>query len=189
MHKEELDILFKNLINIFPLESYAVDKRLKGRFPKLEPSTSVWEAVDVFYETRCSHVCIGKDRYVECSVSRKVRVPFFILLAEFESRLFRIHEWNGKSPSTLNEKHLNDFIKELVDSKLFKAQNIYKNKREFRDDLKAISSFRNVIMHVNKKLELAITIDIIFRRKNQIFKLLEALQQILDNMEGLNTKR
>jgi hypothetical protein len=111
---------------------------------------------------------VGNGKHVECaSIFRKVRIPFFLLLAEFESRLFRIHEWNGKDIAVLNEKYINESIKELLDSDLIDLQKIYTSRKEFREDMKAISSFRNVIMHVNKKLERDLEPSVILKRKNR----------------------
>ena len=111
-----------------------------------------------------------------------------MILVELEGRLFRIHEWQGKDITELNEKNLNDLIRELVHSDLLEFQDEYSSRSKFNEDFKAVSSFRNVIMHVNKKLERAVPLETLVKRKAQVMKLLAALQQIMDRMSPLKTK-
>jgi hypothetical protein len=107
---------------------------------------------------------------------------FMMLLVELEGRLFRIHQWRGKDLAELNDKNMNELIKEMVDSDLIKFQIEYPSRAEFKEDFKAISAFRNIIMHYNKKFEQTIDINILVNRKKQMTKMLIALQQILDKM-------
>ena len=181
MYPGEFETLFRKIINSITLEMFAKDMKLEGSFPKRSPATPTWDAVEAFVD--CEYIDIGGGKLVSNKIFSKVRIPFFMLLAEFESRLFRIHEWNGKEINELNEKNLNELIVELLDSDLIKLQREYPDRKEFREDMKAVSSFRNIIMHVNKKLEKTINIQTIIERKKQINKILSALQQILDKME------
>jgi len=183
LRKKDLDKTLEKLAGIFVLEKYTQKVKPSGKILKLNPKMPVWDALDAFGKKGGDYISVGGGRCVECvAVLKKVRIPFFLLLAEFESRLFRIHEWSGKDAAGLNEKYINELIKELVDSDLVKMQKVYASRKEFKEDLKAVSAFRNVIMHVNKKLERDLEIETIIKRKSQIFKLLGALQQILDNM-------
>lgn len=184
MYPGEFETLFRKVTNLITLGMFAKELDLKDDFPKRNPETPTWDAVDMFCD--CEYIDIGNGRYVSNKIFSKIRIPFFILLAEFESRLFRIHEWNGQDISNLNDKHLNDYIKELTTSDLIKLQKEYEKRSDFMNDMKAISSFRNVIMHVNKNLEKNVSIETIVKRKKQISKVLLALQEILDKMPRKN---
>ena len=144
--------------------------------------TPIWDTIDSLHGI--DSIDIGDNRSVSCRFffKKTVRILFYVLLVEFEGRLFRIHEWHGKDISELNEQNINDLIREIVTSDLVELQIEYQSRTEFKDDLKAVSSFRNVIMHVNKKFEKSIDIDMLIQRKRQIGRLLIALQQILDRM-------
>jgi hypothetical protein len=183
MYPGEFETLFRRLANLFTLETIAENKKTEGKSVKRNPLTPIWDTMDGLYD--CDYIDIGNDRSVSCRFffKKTVRILFYVQLVEFEGRLFRVHEWNGKDISELNEKNINDLIRELLESDLIKLQKEYPSKESFKEDLKAISSFRNVIMHVNKKLEKTININVLISRKKQLVKLLSALQQILDNME------
>jgi len=183
MYPGEFETLFRRLANLFTLETIAENKNFEGKSVKRNPLTPIWDTMDGLYD--CNYIDIGDNRGVSCKFffKKTVRILFYVLLIEFEGRLFRIHEWRGKDISELNEKNINDLIRELVDSDLVGLQKEYPTRKEFKEDLKALSSFRNVIMHVNKKLEKTVDINTLINRKKQIVRLLSALQQILDNME------
>ena len=189
MFKNELENTLKKLAGIFTLKQYARKTNSKVKLPKLSPNTPVWNALDFFCENGCDCVSIGGDKCVDHSTVLKVRIPFFLLLAELESRIFRIHEWSGKDISVLNEKYLNELNKELLNSDLIKLQKQYKNRSEFKNDLKAVSSFRNVIMHVNKRMERELKIKTVYEGKKQVFKLLQAFQEILDGVKPIKVKK
>lgn len=183
MYPGEFETLFRRLANLFTLETIAENKPFTGKSIKRNPLTPIWDTMDGLYD--CEYIDIGDGRRVSCRFffKKTVRIMFYVLLVEFEGRLFRIHEWQGKDSSRLNEKNINDLIRELVDSKLVNLQKEYPSRSSFKEDLKAVSSFRNVIMHVNKKLEKTLDLNLLIKRKKQLIKLLAALQQILDNME------
>lgn len=183
MYPGEFETLFRRMANLFTLETIATNVDVSGGSIRRTPLTPIWDTIDGL--KGCDFVDIGDGRAVSCKFffKKTVRILFYTLLVEFEGRLFRIHEWKGKSIDELNEKNINDLVKELVDSDLVDLQDEYDSRSSFKEDLKAISSFRNIVMHVNKKLERTIDIDVIISRKRQIIKLLSALQQILDRME------
>lgn len=178
MYPGEFETLFRRLANLFTLETIAENKKFEGKSIKRNPLTPIWDTMEGLYD--CDYIDIGDGRGVSCRFffKKTVRILFYALLVEFEGRLFRIHEWNGKDISELNEKNINDLIRDLVD-----LQREYSSRANFKEDLKSISSFRNVIMHVNKRLEKNVDINTLIKRKKQILQLLSALQQILDNME------
>ena len=182
MYPGEFETLFNNVSNLFTLDTVAQKKKLKGEYPKRGPHTPLWDTMDstLGYD----YIDIGGGRYVSCQnfLKKPVRILFFMLLTEFEGRLFRIHEWQGRDLSELNEKNLNDLISDLVNSELIKLQTEYESRGKFNEDLKACSAFRNVIMHVNKKLERSVELKTLIERKKQASRLLLALQEILDRM-------
>ncbi|MBT4191979.1 MAG: hypothetical protein HOE11_01595 [Candidatus Diapherotrites archaeon] len=182
MFPGEFETLFREMANIFTLETIAKKMDLEGDYPKRNPHSPIWDTIDTLYD--CEYVDVGNGKYVSCQLffKKTVRILFYTLMIELEGRLFRIHEWNGKSLDELNEANLNVLIKELVDSELIDKQIEYDSRTEFKKDLKAVSSFRNVIMHVNKKLEQTVDVKTVVQRKKQMLKLLLALQQILDHM-------
>lgn len=183
MYPGEFDDMFRKISKIFTLETLAVELDLKGNFPKRTPKEPLWDCIDSLHHEE--YIDIGNSKYFPCKFffKKPVRILFFILISEFETRLFRIHERLGKDISELNDKNMNDLIKELLDPKIMESQEEYSSRAEFKEDLKAISAFRNVIMHTNKKLELTIEPDIVFQRKKQMQRSLIALQQISDKLK------
>ena len=100
-----------------------------------------------------------------------------------ESRLYRIHRRNGTELNELNELNINDMIRMLVDNEnLLRLQKTYQSRALLKEDLKAISAFRNIIVHTNRKLLKEIDSKTIIQRKKQITQMLETLQQISDNI-------
>jgi len=188
MYPGEFETLFRKVANIFTLETVAERRRLKGNFPRRNPETPLWDTMDCGLEH--DYIAIGKGRYVSCTklFRKPIRILFFMILVELEGRLFRIHEWQGKDIAELNEKNFNDLIRELVHSDLLAFQDEYPSRSKFNEDFKAVSSFRNVIMHVNKKLERAVPLETLLKRRAQVMKLLAALQQIMDRMKPFKTK-
>jgi hypothetical protein len=182
MYPGEFETLFRKIANIFTLETMAQKLELSSNFPKRNPETPIWDVLDSALD--CEYIDIGGGRYVSCKhfFKKTVRIMFMMLLVELEGRLFRIHQWRGKDLAELNDKNMNELIKEMVDSDLIKFQIEYPSRAEFKEDFKAISAFRNIIMHYNKKFEQTIDINILVNRKKQMTKMLIALQQILDKM-------
>lgn len=187
MYPGEFDNLFRKIANIFTLDTMARELKLDGNFLKRSPQTPIWDVLDSALD--CEYIDIGEGRYVSCEhfFKKPVRIMFMMLLIELEGRLFRIHQWQGKDLAELNDKNMNELIKELVDSELIKFQAEYSARADFKEDFKAISAFRNIVMHYNKKLEKTIDINILIKRKKQMNKMLVALQQILDKMAQKRT--
>lgn len=183
MYPGEFEELFQKISHIFTLETVSETLDLKENYPKRNPNTPIWDTIDTLGDQ--DYIDLGNGKYANCKkfFKKTTRILFFILIKEFESRLFRIHRWNGTSTSQLDDKNLNDLIKELVDSSLIDLQREYSSRAEFKEDLKAISSFRNLIVHVNKKMEKQVDATTLIKRKKQIIFILSALQQILDKME------
>ena len=182
MYPGEFDNLFRKIANIFTLETMAKSLDVTGNFPKRSLQTPIWDVMDSALD--CEYIDIGDGRYVSCRhfFKRPTRILFMVLLAELEARLFRIHERNGNDIAELNDKNMNELIKELVDSEFVKLQIEYPTRAEFKEDFKAISAFRNIVMHYNKKLEKTIDLNMLIKRKKQMTKMLVALQQISDKM-------
>ncbi|MEK7650012.1 MAG: hypothetical protein AAB367_03605 [Patescibacteria group bacterium] len=183
MYPGEFESLFRKVANTFTLDSVAEEKTVSGKFPKRNASSPLWDTIDSGWKS--AFIDLGGRRVVSTKhfLKKPVRILFFILLVEMEGRIFRIHEWQGKDIEELNEKNLNHLIKELVDSDLIKLQSVYKTRSALKEDLKAISAFRNLIVHVNKKLQREINLPVVAQRKQQLINLLRALQEIIDNME------
>jgi len=139
-----------------------------------------------------SHQCLvlpdGRIVKRHMVLKRPLRILFFVLLTELESRLYRTMEWSHNPIREFNEQHLNDYIRVLVDDPvLFGYQSVYATRSDFKEDLKAVSSLRNLIVHVNKKLELDTDFETVVKRRDQILKLLDGLEQILSGQaEALN---
>jgi len=183
MYPGDFEKLFRKISELFTLELISEKKDLEQNFPKRNPETPIWNTIETLPIE--GYFDIGHGRYVPVKkfFKRPVRILFFLFTTEFESRLFRILKWYGKDDSELNEKNINNLIKDLLDSELVNFQKEYSTRTEFKEDLKAVSSFRNVIVHVNKKLENGINNNILKKRKQQLITILSALQQITDEIE------
>ena len=183
MYPEEFEKMFRKVINCFTLEDVAEKKQVEGNFPKRNPDTPIWDTMDSLQGFE--YINIGDGKVVPRSKFFKIQVRslFFILLVQFEENLYRLHQWKGVPIEQLNEANINDLIRELVNSDLISFQKEYISNNEFKEDLKAISSFRNVVMHVNKKLQRNVDIDVVIKRKRQLDRVLNSLQQISDTME------
>jgi hypothetical protein len=150
----------------------------------VDPSLPVFDAVDLLLKNDALRVPGGKFVTKRLMLKKPIRIIFFVLLTEIEGRLYRIQEWANRQVAELNEKNLNHLIVDLVDDEtLFGYQTFYKSRADFKEDLKAVSSIRNNIVHVNKKLELDVDLETVIKRKRQMLNLLDALQEILDGQE------
>jgi hypothetical protein len=180
---EKFKKMFEKISGELTLDLLGKNVKKEGMGLKKISSDLVWNAIEDFKSFDYIELEDGREISREHFLKKPVRILFFVLLLEFEERLFRIHERRGKLISELNEKNLNDLIRELFESDLINFQTEYISKSEFKDDLKAVSSFRNIIMHINKKFEKEVDVKLIIERKKQIIKLLSAIQQITDNMQ------
>lgn len=187
MYPGEFENMFNKISHIFTLETVAEIKTVKGNLLKRNPQTPLWDTIESI--KGCDGIDIGEGKYISCEhfFRKPIRILFFILIHEMESRLYRIHRWNGKLIKELDELNINDLIREIINNKeLVKLQETYSSKAKLKEDLKAISSFRNIVVHTNRKLLKEVDADTIIKRKKQVLMLLEALQQILDRMERKN---
>lgn len=158
-------------------KKYARSEMVDGKLP-------VFDALDLFDSNEC--LMLDDGRVIERAflLKRPLRIAFFVLLSEIESKLYRVNEWCNNPVKELNEKNMNDFIRCLLENgNLFSHQAVYRSKKEFREDLKAISAFRNTIMHVTKRFETETDFETVVKRKKQALRLVEALGQILDRQE------
>ena len=182
MREKEWQELFGNISRQLPVSLVAKDP-MDGRATglRVRRTLPIFDAVDLFEKHDSLRLSNGRVVRKEFLLKKHLRIMFFVVLTEIESRLYRTQEWAGMAIKDLNEANLNDLIKNLLDnSDLFSYQKEYKTRANFKDDLKAISSFRNNIVHVNKKLEMEVDLKTIMKRKAQMQRLLTALQQILD---------
>jgi hypothetical protein len=182
MTPKEFDELFRKISSVYNLDTVAEKLDIKGNFPKRDSNKPIWECIDDLHHEE--YIDIGNGKFFSCKFffKRPIRNLFFILISEVEARLYRINERLGKPISELNEKNMNELIKNILSPKIITLQGEYNSRSKFKEDLKAISSFRNIIVHTNKKLQDAIKPDIVFERKKQVEKILIALQQISDNL-------
>lgn len=160
-------------------KNYCTSAAVDGKLP-------VFDALDLLEKNEC--LMLDDGRVVERAflLKRPLRIAFFVLLSEIESKLYRVNEWCNNPVKELNEKNMNDFIRCLLENgNLFSQQEIYRSKKEFREDLKAISAFRNIVMHVTKRFETETNFETVVKRKKQALNLIEALGQILDRQEAV----
>jgi len=184
MYPGEFENLFRKISNLFTLETVSKKDLIKGKLIKRNPETPIWDTIDSIQDY--DGIDLGNNKFVssENFFRKPVRILFFILIHELESRLYRIHRWNGKPINELDNLNINDLIKLLIENEnLIKLQNLYKSRSKLKEDLKAISAFRNIIFHTNRKLLKSVDSETLINRKKQVLKLLEALQKILDNMQ------
>ncbi|MBI2106399.1 hypothetical protein HYT57_00285 [Candidatus Woesearchaeota archaeon] len=155
--------------NIKPKEDYF---RIKNDMPILD-------ALDLLERYECLILENGDVITKEQTMSKPVKTIFYALIIEVEYRLYKVLKEKVKSPEELQRLEFNDLIKMfLLHDDLLKKQSVYSEKQNMKKDLKAISSFRNVVMHSPRKVDLSTRYDIIIKRKKQALNLLEALGQI-----------
>ncbi|MDD5700326.1 MAG: hypothetical protein PHH00_04045 [Candidatus Nanoarchaeia archaeon] len=184
MYPGEFEELFKKVSKVFTLETVAKNRQIQGKLLNRNPETPLWDTIE--HIKGFDGIDIGDGKFVSCEhfFKKPIRILFFILIHEFESRLYRINRRNGRPIEELDEKNVNDLIRELLENEsLISLQDIYKSRAQFKDDLKAISAFRNLIVHTNRKLLKSVGSETLIERKKQILMVLEALQQISDRME------
>jgi hypothetical protein len=150
----------------------------------VEQTLPVFDAIDLLEKNESLKLPDGRIVIKRFMLKRSLRIIFFVLITEVESKLYRTQEWAGKPLDVINETNLNNHIMDLMNNEtLFAYQSEYKSRADFKEDLKAISSLRNQVVHVNKKLELEMDFETIVKRKRQLQKTISALSQILDLQE------
>jgi hypothetical protein len=184
MYVGEFEAFFGKISQMFTLESAAKKQEVAGKLLKRSPSDLLWNTLDDIHGYDA--IDIGKSHYISCEnfFRKPMRILFFILIHEIESRLYRVHRWSGKPLNELDSWSFNDMIRVLLEREdLFSLQKTYASRAEFKEDLKAVSAFRNVIVHTNRKLLKHVDADTLINRKKQCLQVLFALQEILDKME------
>lgn len=186
MRKKDWETFFGNISKQLTVSLLAKPRRENENESciEIEPELPVFDAIDLLEKYECLSLSDGRIIKRKFLLKRPLRILFFIYLTELESKLYRTQEWSNRALGELNETNMNDLIRDLInDEKLFSYQTEYKSRGAFKEDLKAISSIRNLIAHVNKKLELETDFETIVKRKKQMQRLLRALEQILDEQE------
>jgi len=189
MYPGEFEETFRKISQIFTLGSVAKVKNVEGKLLKRNPETPIWDTIESI--KGIDGIDIGDGRIVSCDhfFKKPVRILFFILIHELESRLYRIHRWNDVPLEELNSLNINDYIKDLLSNDgLVGLQDTYESRSQLKEDLKAISSFRNMIVHANRNLLWVVDADTLIKRKKQVLSLLATIQQILDRMERKSFK-
>jgi hypothetical protein len=186
MRKDAWNAFFGNLSKQFTVSLIARKETVaeEGSYLAVSPTLPIYDTIDLL--EKHERLILPDGRVVKKSfmLKRPLRIIFFIMLTELESRLYRTQEWSNRPLKELNDKNMNDLIRDLVnDPVLFSYQNEYKTKNAFKEDLKAVCAMRNQIVHVNKKLEFEVDFDTIIKRKKQMQKLLDVLVEILNHQE------
>lgn len=186
MRREKWERFLESISRQLPVSLIANENAdgLKGSFVEADGSLPVLEAIDLLEKHDYLRLPDGRIVEKRLLLKRPLRIALFVILTELESRLYRTQEWSNRPLKELNDKNLNDLIKDLVNDKiLFAYQTAYKKRSEFKEDLKAVSSMRNQIAHVNKKLEMEVDFETVLKRKRQMLRLLDALDEILARQE------
>ena len=185
MRRQEFDSFIAGFSKQFPVSMIAKNNGIErnGSGAGVPSALPILDALEIMAAHDYLYFLDVADRVVlkEYFLKRPLRIIFFFLLTEIESKLYRIQEWSKRPVEELNEKNMNDFIRWLLDNEtLIGYQTVYSDRAEFKEDLKAVSSLRNLIVHVNKKLELQTDFCMMVKRKKQLFKLIDALEQICE---------
>ena len=187
MRQKDWEPFFNNISRQLTVSLIArpqTEKNSGAQQVAVEATLPVFDAIDLLKDHESLVLPDGRTVKKRFLMKRPLRIIFFVLLTELESKLYRTQEWSSQPLSELNEANMNKLIVNLLDNAtLFSYQDLYKTRADFKEDLKAVSAIRNNIVHVNKKLELEIDFETIVRRKGQLLKLLEAFNQILDAQE------
>jgi hypothetical protein len=135
--------------------------------------------------------CLKTENGIEITraemMNKPIKILFYVLSADIEYALYKVIKAYSKSSDEsekLKEYFLNDLIREFFKlDGVLKLQSIYKKRSEMKEDLKAFSSFRNIIMHANSKIQLETEFRVIVERKRQMLKLLDSFEQIRESLE------
>ena len=153
----------------------------------VKDNMQVFDALELLQEYNCLVTEKGLVVTRKEAMERPVRILFFMLMIEMEYSIYKILKQYMNSPESLERLrslHLNDMIREFFTlPEPFGMQDIYTKKQDMKKGLKAVSSFRNIIMHSNRKMELETDFTVILKRKGQLFGLLDALGQITENLK------
>ena len=178
MRPERFNKFFQYLEKL-PVSLIAKNIKPKENYFRIKSDMPLFDALDLLGRYDCLILENGDVITREQTMSKPVKTIFYTLVIEIEYRLYKVLKEKVKSPEELQRLEFNELIKMfLLYDDLLKKQNVYSEKQNMKKDLKAISSFRNIVMHSPRKMDLATRYDIIIKRKKQALKLLEALGQI-----------
>src|SRR3989344_1288468 len=152
-YHREFMYIFNEISSTFTLEKYSEGLVPEGKVLEAEPFSTVWDMLENIEDYE--YVNIGDGKYVRRIkfFKKPTRILFLILISEFEERIYRAIELSKGDNKGLNDKNLNDLIRLFFERDFLKLQKEYTSRKLFKEDLKAISSFRNIVVHTNKKLE------------------------------------
>ena len=154
MNPERWKRFFQKLSNEMTVDLIARDLKPSGSSINVKNSLPVFDALDLLEKHDCLITEDGKVLTKEWSLSKPVKTLFYAMIIELEYKLYKALKPRVESVKDLQLLGFNDMIKLFFsDEELFKKQDIYSKKSEMKKDLKAISSFRNMIMHSNKKMD------------------------------------
>ena len=187
MELKEFRRFFSDVARNFNIALLAKHREISKNFIHVKDDIQVFDALELLkkYEglvTEEKLVVIKED-----AMERPVRILFFMLIEEVEYSIYKILKQYTESIENLEKLrsiYLNELIREFFAlSDIFEMQKVYSKRQEMKRDLKAVSSFRNILMHSNRKMELETEFNLILKRKEQIFRLLDALEEIIEKLK------
>src|SRR3989344_2999933 len=179
MRPEKFKPFFEKLSKEVTVSLISKDTPPKGKSLRVPDNLPVFEALDLLEKCDSLITESGEVFTKEDSMKKPVKTLFYALIIEIEYRLYKVLKSRVDSIDMLREAEFNELIRLfLADSELFNLQKVYSKESEMKDDLKAISSFRNVIMHSPRKIDLETSYNIVIKRKNQALKLMKALDDL-----------
>jgi len=187
MDPQKFDVFFNKLAATIKLSDiYAKEANSKTNKKIIDLNKPLFDALDLFENQE--ELFISDKLSVKRTqlMNHPFKVLFYLLIIQIEYQLYKIQKENEPSKKEkLQILTFNELIKGFLDNKeLMQKQVIYKSKKEFKEDLKAISSFRNIIMHSNRKMQLSLEYKTIIKRKQQLMKLINALNEIRKAIEA-----
>jgi hypothetical protein len=192
MELEDAMELFSKVAKDFTVVLLARPKGPMENPVHVKDSLPVFDALELLRRYDCLVTENGMVVTKAETLERPVKILFFMLIMEVEYSLYKILKQYADSPESLERLRslqLNDMIREffaLQDP--FNIQDVYSKKQEMKSDLKAVSSFRNVNMHSNRKIDLETGFETVLKRKGQMLKLLDAMGQIMENLKAKKGK-
>lgn len=170
---------FSRMSEQLPITLIAKEVNATDSCLEVKDSLPIFDALDLLEKHSCLTLKNGLVVNRKQMMSKPVKTLFYALIIEIEYRLYRVLKKRTQSVKELQTKNFNDMIKQFIeDQELLKMQNVYSKRQQIKEDLKAISSFRNIIMHSNRKMDLDTEFATIIKRKKQALKLLDALEQL-----------
>ena len=146
---------------------------------EIEDNLPIFDVLDLLEKHECLRLENGQVITRDDTMRKPVKTLFYLLITEIEYRLYKVLKNRVESLEKLRESEFNELIRLFLENKeLFEIQDIYSKRAELKEDLKAISSFRNVIMHAPRKIDLETRYDVVVKRKNQALKLMKMLGEI-----------